>query len=739
MGPWGVNESGPVATSAVGVTDQDPALHGSVSRVVYSNPENHWTVLRLAVEGRPRDVAVVGTMFGVREGEQLRVWGDWVQDPRYGRQLRATRYEVVLPATAAGIEKYLGSGMIPGIGPKTAKLLVRRFGDKTFEVIDKSPHRLEQLKGIGKKKIARLLKSWRSQTALRDTLSFLLGLGMSPALAARIHKHYGPEAAARVRANPYDLAQDVWGIGFLTADRIARQLEIAADDPARLRAGLVHTLKEARSDGHVCLPKEVLLQGATRLLGIDEALLVEQIAHLEGTGRLYTDSADGEPVYLPDLYAAERRAAEGLIELLDADRTRLPDAQVELLVRQAETRLGIELAPGQRDAVHMALASRVAVITGGPGTGKTTIVRALVHALEGMRESVALAAPTGRAAKRLSESTGAEARTIHRLLEWQPNDAAFGRDEHNPLEVDAVVLDEVSMVDIKLFDSVLRAMPHDGRLVLVGDVDQLPSVGPGAVLRDVIDSDTLPVSRLTDIFRQAEGSFITANAHRILAGDLPESPDAGVQSDFYWIEQDDPEAIRNIICRMIADRIPKAFGLDSRGDVQVLTPMHRGPLGAEGLNEMLGALLNPGRGRHRLAPGDKVMQIKNNYDKDVFNGDVGFVDRYADDEKTLLVAFDDGDRRRIRHYEPADQDQLVPAWAITIHKSQGSEYPAVVVPLHTQHYMMLRRNLVYTAVTRGKRLVVLVGSRKALSIAVGAGNVRRRHGRLAARLRELSR
>ena len=713
-------------------------LEGSVSRIVFSNPENHWTVLRVVDAADQRDVAVVGTLAGIREGEQVRLWGKWVNDPRYGRQLRADRFQVILPATAEGIEKYLGSGMIPGIGPKTARLVVKRFGDKTFDVIDKNPERLRSVKGIGRKKVAQLLKSWNEQVTLRDSMSFLLTLGVSPNMAVKIFKQYGSEAVTRVKENPYDLAQDVWGIGFLRADHIARKLEIGEDDPSRIRAGLVHVLKEARSDGHVCLPRERLLQAGEALLGVETSHLEDQLETLTGLGRVVVDDVD-DMVYAPDLYAAERRVAENMVRLLDADQSVLPAEHVELLIGQAQTALGLELASTQIDAVRLSLSSPVCVITGGPGTGKTTIVRAIVEALEASGRTVALCAPTGRAAKQLGDSTRRDACTIHRLLEWHPGEAAFARDQHNPLAANAIICDEVSMVDIPLMDSLLRALESGARLVLVGDVDQLPSVGPGAVLRDVMRSDVVPVVSLQEVFRQARGSQIVANAHKILHGELPEAAASGAPAvDFYWIERDDPEDIQRIMRKMIMERIPKAFQLDPRADIQVLTPMHRGALGSEGLNAMLGQMLNPGRGAVKLAPGDKVMQIRNNYEKEVFNGDVGFIDRYADDGRTLIVHFDDGTGIRVKRYESADQEQLTLAWAISIHKSQGSEYPAVVVPLHTQHYMMLRRNLVYTAVTRGRSLVVLIGSARALRMALSAAAVRPRFGRLAERFRELA-
>lgn len=719
----------------------EPAeLQGSVLRVVYSNPENHWTVLRLSADGRPGEVTVVGTLAGIGEGERLRIWGRWIRDPRYGLQVEVERSEVVLPATAVGIERYLGSGQFPGFGPKTAKLLVKRFGDKTLDVIDKNPERLRSVKGIGKKRVAQLIRAWREQTGLRDVMTSLLQWGITPALAARIFREYGVEAVGRVRSNPYELAQRVHGIGFLRADRIAGEIGIRGDDPARLRAGLLHTLRESRSEGHACIPRATLLEAGEALLGCPADLLGTELTHLEDVGRIVVEPAvelDGvHLVYSPDLHQAERRVARSVVELLDLELPPRPPELLDVVMMRAESSVGVALADEQRRAVRVALMSRVAVITGGPGTGKTTIVRAIAEALEGLGESLALCAPTGRAAKRLSGSTGRQAKTIHRLLEWAPQEGGFTRNLDRPLEVDAVIADEMSMVDLPLFDQLLLALSAGSRLILVGDVDQLPSVGPGSVLRDVIASEAVPVVSLEHIFRQAQGSLITANAHRILRGELPEVAAPGEIADFYWIEKDDPDGILDIIERMVCGRIQQRFGLDPIRDVQVLTPMHRGPIGSEGLNRRLGARLNPDRDpQRRLAPGDKVMQIRNNYDKEVFNGDVGFVERLAEDGETLLVRFDEPDVR-IKRYEHADQDQLVPAWAISIHKSQGSEYPAVIIPVHGQHYVMLRRNLVYTAVTRGKRLVILVGNKRALGIALRASTVSPRFGQLAQRLKE---
>jgi exodeoxyribonuclease V alpha subunit len=716
----------------------EPAeLVGEVSRIVYANPENHWTVVRV-INDDGGQTTVVGTLAGVREGERVRVWGRWTRDRRYGTQVQAHRFQVLLPATAVAIERYLSSGIIAGVGPKTARLMVKRFGAQTLEVIDRNPERLRSVKGIGEKKLAQLLKSWRANSEIRDVMVFLQGLGISPRVAVKIHKEYGVEAIGRVRANPYDLAQDVWGIGFHKADKIASELGIGEDNPARLRAGIIHVLLEARGQGHVCLPREGLLAGGESLMGVPADLLGAELPPLELNGRIVIDKHE-DLVYIPELHRAERRIAEGFMRLLDAETAPAAESLLQLALRRAEADLDVELSATQRRAVSLALSSRVTVVTGGPGTGKTTIVRAIVSALEQLNERVSLCAPTGRAAKRMSIATRREARTIHRLLEWQPAENSFARDEYNPVAADAVIVDEVSMVDVPLCERLLTALETGTRLVLVGDVDQLPSVGPGSVLRDAIQCKVIPTIILDEIYRQAQGSLIVTNAHRILHGQLPTPPNKGDErADFYWLEREDPEGIKALIEKLITERIPAAFGLDPVRDVQVLTPMHRGLLGSEGLNDMLSHLLNPNRAQTRLAPGDKVMQIKNNYDKGVYNGDVGFVDRLAEDRRTLLVRFEEPEERIIV-YEPLEQDQLVPAWCITIHKSQGSEYPAVVIPIHTQHFMMLRRNLVYTAVTRGRKLVLLVGSRRALGLALREGSVVPRYGQLAERIKVLAR
>jgi len=716
-------------------------LEGTVARIVFTSADDHWTVLRLQRDGSGAGASsqtVVGVLAGVHEGERLRVWGQWVDDRKYGRQFRVAKYQIVLPSTLRGIERYLASGAIRGIGPKTAHLLVTTFGRETLEVIDKQPQRLQSVRGLGKKRVTQIVRSWREQVGVRDVMVFLQGLGITPGLAGRIYKQYGVDAIGRVRSNPYELAQDIWGVGFLKADKVGKQLNIADDAPIRIEAGLLHILRTARGDGHCCLPRDDLFETVENLLGVaaDFNSMTAALDSLVERTLVVMESAT-QQVYTADLYDAEERVAETIVRRISAGPPSGPSALKEQQVRYAEQGLGIELSSRQREAVSSVLDNQLMVITGGPGTGKTTIIRAVVEALELGRQRVALCAPTGRASKRLGSATGRDARTIHRLLEWQPHEGTFARDEHNPLECDTLIVDEVSMVDLPLFDQVLRALKDGARLLMVGDADQLPSVGPGAVLRDVIESGMIPVIHLDQIYRQAQGSMIVENAHRILRGELPETPEAGnTDSDYYWIEREDPAGIQDAIQKVLTRRIPAAFGLDPGRDVQVLTPMHRGPLGTEGLNALLNVLLNPDGKGGRFRAGDKVMQIRNNYDKEVYNGDVGFVQRVSADSKTLIVRFDDP-KTRLVPYDGDDVEQLVMAWAISIHKSQGSEYPAVIIPLHTQHYMMLRRNLLYTAMTRGRQLVVLVGSKRALRISVSDATVSRRHGGLVDRLREM--
>jgi exodeoxyribonuclease V alpha subunit len=726
----------------------EETLEGTVERIVYSGGDSSFTVARLKLERDGSAVTVVGSLVGVPAGAVLRVSGRFETTTRFGEQFRVARYVEKAPQTVEGLRRYLGSGLIRGIGPEFAGRIVERFGIDTLDILDRDPRRISEVPGIGAKRAQAIRAAWAGQREVREVMVFLQGYGVSPAFAARIHKRYGKEAIARVRENPYRLAFDVWGIGFLSADKLAAALGVARDAPARAEAGVRHVLDEQAGNGHVFVPRQRLVERAAALLEVDEAAASAAIDRLARNGDVAVDGsvgaslADGPSdaaVYEADLYGAERALAAGLRRLLATPAPALtldvPRA-LEWYQRAAE----ITLARQQAEAVRTALAAKVAVITGGPGVGKTTIVRGIVSILEKKGVKVALAAPTGRAAKRLSDATGAPASTLHRLLEWRPADASFGRNGARTLDADVLIVDEASMLDVRLGADLLAALAPSARLVLVGDVDQLPSVGPGTVLADVIASGVVPTVRLTEIFRQAAESLIVVNAHRIHDGDLPElgaPPAAGAgddRRDFFFLEEDDPARAAALVRDLVTVRLPRRYGLAIR-DIQVLTPMHRGELGAGNLNQLLQEALTAGapgvqRGARALRIGDKVMQIRNDYDKEVWNGDSGVVDTVDAEADTLTVRFDD----RAVEYGLDELDALVLAYAATVHKSQGSEYPAVIVPVHTQHYVMLQRNLLYTAVTRGKRLVVLVGTKKALGIAVRNAEVAARCSGLAARL-----
>jgi len=718
-------------------------LEGTLERIVFQNPSNQWTVARLEPAGGGPLVTVVGALFGVTVGTPLVVRGVWETDRRFGRQFRVESYHTKSPETLLGIERYLGSGMIPGIGPELAKRLVERFGAETLEVVGRSPQRLLEVEGIGPARARSIAEAWTAQRDIQDVMVFLRGHGVSTAYALRIYRRYGAEAMAVVRRNPYRLAIDIWGIGFKIADGIARSLGMEATAPERLEAGVLHVMGELVEDGHVHAPQDAVLGRAAELLAVASELLDQAVARLLADGMVVREvlTEGKDCLSLLAMWRSESEAAAALARLRDTPADPWT-GDVAAAVEWFEQRAGIRLAGQQQRAVDAAARDKVVVITGGPGVGKTTIVRAIVALMGAKRRRVALAAPTGRAAKRLSESTGQPAMTLHRLLEYQPRNQSFARNAQEPLAVDAVVVDEMSMVDTELLRALVAAVPAAAQLVLVGDVDQLPSVGPGAVLSDIIASGSATVVELTEIFRQAAESQIVINAHRVNRGELPElgRPPGGdpSRSDFYFVEREEPAAARETLLELVTERIPSRFGLDPLRDVQVLTPMHRGELGTVSLNQALQARLNPPadgraelvRGERVLRQGDKVMQVRNDYDRDVFNGDVGLVREIRAREeqeegggKALVVELVDG---RAIDYAATDVDQLVHAFAISVHKSQGSEYPAVVIPLLTQHYLMLQRNLLYTAITRGKRLVVVVGSRRAVQMAVrnGAGGAR---------------
>ena len=726
------------------MADAPTVVRGTVEQVVFTNPESGWTILRLGLaETSPAamsasPVTVVGSLGPTPVGTQLEITGRWENSPKYGRQFRADQAAVVVPSTVRGIRAYLASGVVEGMGAGLADRLVQAFGQDTLKIIQESPERLTEVEGIGAVRADRIQQALSSQLGLQATMVFLHGLGVSASLAAKIHRRYGENTAEVVQREPFRLALEVRGVGFKTADQLATQLGVARDSPQRAQAGLLHVLAESAQDGHVFVPREALFAEARRLLGPHGGALDEALQALEDDERAVRPKDSADDVYSTVLYEAETQVILNLRRLLDIPSVPLTEAPEDLLA-DFEQASGLRLAPAQRDALALANRARVLVVTGGPGTGKTTLVRGLLRLFQHARLRIELTAPTGRAAKRMTEATGLEARTIHRLLAYDAGQQTFLHNPDYPLRADVLIVDEVSMVDIPLMAALTTAIPNRARLILVGDVDQLPSVGPGQVLRDLIDSGRVPVARLDVVFRQGDGSQITANAHRINRGDPPQfsapSRSPGDARDFFLIERDDPVAAQSTLLNVVADRIPSSFEVDPFDAIQILTPMHKGELGVHALNEKLQERLNPEgpsvqHGGRRFRLGDKVIQTRNNYELGVFNGDIGRLVSIDDQRDRIKVAFDD----REVAYELGDRGDLALAYALSIHKSQGSEYPVVVIPLSMQHYVMLHRNLLYTAVTRGKRLVVLIGSRRALSTAVGRAKDLRRHSRLASRL-----
>jgi exodeoxyribonuclease V alpha subunit len=713
------------------------SIEGVLERVTFSNEENAWSVVKLVVPGKADLVTAVGNLLGVQPGEILRPSGPWTTDKKYGEQFRVASYITVKPATLVGIEKYLGSGLVRGVGKVMAERLVKHFGLETLEVIDQKPERLPEVEGIGPVRSERITTAWIEQRRIKDVMLFLQSHGVSTTYAVRIYKAYGDRSIAIVKQNPYRLAVDIFGIGFKSADKIAAQLGISPTSPQRAEAGVLYVLATFSDEGDVFVPRPKMVTSATEILAIDTAIIEQAITDLAGSGHVVVEPGPGgdEAVYLKSLHTAEAAGA-GRVRLLLGAEIRPIRIDIERAITWFEEQQRIQLADEQKEAVRKAATSKLLVVTGGPGTGKTTLVNGIIRILEKKGRRILLAAPTGRAAKRMTETTGREAKTIHRLLEFNPKKFGFDRDASNPLDADIVILDEASMIDIVLAYNVFKALPLHAQLVLVGDIDQLPSVGPGSVLGDIIRSGVADVVRLRHIFRQGSESFIVVNAHRVNQGLMPELPPEGSKADFFFIERNEPEEIAATLKSLVRQHIPHKFGLDPVDEIQVLTPMQRGLLGVANVNAELQALLNPTgdsmvRGSRTFRMGDKVMQIRNNYDLNVFNGDIGRIRAIDPVEQEVRIEFDG----RAVAYDYADLDEVVLAYACSIHKSQGSEYPCVVIPVHTQHYMMLQRNLLYTGITRGKRLVILVGSKRALAIAVKNNTIDERHTMLTERLR----
>ena len=722
-------------------------LKVQIERITYYNEEDHYTIAKVKIDGKNSLITVVGTLYSVVPGELLRIEGDWSVHPRYGEQFRITSYETLLPATAKGIERYLGSGMIKGIGPVMAKRLVAQFGEATLDVIDADIKRLHDVPGIGEKRIEMIKGAWGEQKEVRNVMVFLQGNGVSPAYAAKIYRFYGNDAVRIVRDNPYRLAVDIFGIGFLTADRIAENLGIEKEAPFRIETGILYVLGQLADEGHLFFPYDELVGKASEVLEVPPSKIPSALTSLSAQKKIVIEDGSfiqgpgpvcgAGLVYIASLYAAEQGIAQA-IDRLASHPKQMAIIDIEEALQSPGENEQIIFTEKQLDAIRASLEQKVLVITGGPGTGKTTIINGIIKIASKTGQKVLCAAPTGRAAKRMTEATRVESRTIHRLLEYNPREISSGtgfkRNESNPVEAGLVIIDEASMIDATLMDHLLKAIPAPATLVLVGDIDQLPSVGPGNVLKDIIASGCVHTVRLSDIFRQSQKSMIIVNAHRINRGQMPEFESG---RDFIFIEEDDPQKVLDHIIELSANIIPSRFGFRPLDDIQILTPMHRGVVGVTNINIRLQEVLNRSRdsvsrGGRVFKTADKVIQTRNNYEKNVYNGDIGRMVRIDKEMQEAKVDFDG----RIVTYDFNELDELILAYAISVHKSQGSEYPAVIVPVLTQHYLLLQRNLIYTAVTRGRKLVYMVGTKKALSIAIRNDKTRKRYSLLAERLRE---
>ncbi len=717
-----------------------PIIHGLLERISYHNEENDFVVAKLRERDKKGLTTIIGNLSGINPGESLKLTGQWVNNKRFGEQFQVESFEVAVPATLLGIQKYLASGLIKGVGPIMSERIVEKFGLGTLEVIEKTPEKLSEVEGVGPKRISMIRKAWEEQKEIKEIMIFLQGHGVSAAYSAKIYKHYRNQSIEIVRENPYRLAHDIYGIGFITADKIAQNLGIDRNSLIRAKAGLIYVLNQLTEEGHVYYPETQLIHKAREILDVDEEIIMLAVRDLSKEKEIFLEDLDSDgnlrAVFLAPYYVAETGMAQKLINLKESPSSIRP-IHPEKAIEWVQQKLSIELAQRQKEAILLAAASKVLIITGGPGTGKTTLITAILRIFQQLRLRILLAAPTGRAAKRMNEATGWEAKTIHRLLEYSPRKGGFKKGHDDPLEADVVIIDETSMVDTLLMYHLLSAIPAHAHLILVGDVDQLPSVGPGNVLKDIIKSGRFTVVTLTEIFRQAQESMIVVNAHKVNQGQFPvlKEIDKPEKADFQFIQEEDPEKILENILDLCSEKIPRHFKFDPFREIQVLTPMHKGIIGVANLNVELQKRLNPGQsgithGAWSFRLGDKVMQIVNNYDKDVFNGDIGRISKIDTEEREVEIDFDG----RPVPYDYSELDEVVLAYAVSVHKSQGSEYPVVILPVVTQHYMLLQRNLIYTGITRAKRMVVMIGTKKALAIAIRNNKPQRRYTLLSERL-----
>jgi exodeoxyribonuclease V alpha subunit len=719
-------------------------LQGQIERITYINEENGYTVAKVKIYGRNDLVTVVGNLLSPTPGEVIKMRGEWVNNPKYGEQFKVVHYKSLVPASVKGIQKYLGSGLIKGIGPVMAKRIVKEFGQNTLEVIEHDIKKLTAVDGIGEKRIDMIKSAWAEQKEVREVMVFLQSHGVSSGYATKIFKQYRDQSIDVVKENPYRLATDIFGIGFLTADKIAEKLGIAKNSELRAEAGILYVLNQLSDEGHVYYPYELLIKKCQEILAVDREVIIKAFATISLDKRIVIEDLNvgveefkenNKAVYLAKYHFSETSIAGKIKTLIQAPQL-MRKIEADKAIKWVQKQLSITLADKQEEAIKSAIENKIMVITGGPGTGKTTIINAILKIFSKVGVQMLLAAPTGRAAKRMSEVTGHEAKTIHRMLKYSVKNGGFEKNDVNPLDCDLLIVDEASMIDTVLMHHLLKAVPKHATFILVGDVNQLPSVGAGNVLNDIINSTAVPVVELNEIFRQAQESLIIVNAHKINSGIMPflQSPGKKLE-DFYFIEKEDPEEVLKLILEFTTERIPKRFGFDSIDDIQVLTPMHKGTVGASNLNITLQQVLNPRedgitRGGRNFRINDKVMQIRNNYDKEVFNGDIGRIINIDIEEQEVKISFDG----RIVAYDYPDLDEIVLAYAVSVHKSQGSEYPAVVIPILTQHYVLLQRNLIYTGVTRGKKLVVIVGTKKALAIGIKNNKTERRYTHLRYRL-----